>query len=304
MGTFHINCRVENPGRRTRFAVVQKVLVDSGSECTWIPEATLEKIGIEREKKDLTFVMANGQRITRSVGFAIVRVGAAFTIDEVVFAEKGDLLLLGARTLEGLNLRSMLLGSGWWPAGRFRRRVLQGQGQGVARSFVRSRIKARAMNLVLSEQPIGRWAIRVIRFESPVKCLAVSGSGVVANSVPTTDTGKRRLIEWKRRVADTARQSRGDTPWDSKLLYSVSVGFAFHPRAHGSQPLDIENFIKPSIDALAAGLFCRPDEDAAAIPRYNYDDSNIRYLFVQRLPDVARESEEGAAFFVSAARHP
>jgi predicted aspartyl protease len=27
-----------------------------------------------------------------------------FTVDEVVFAEKGDLLLLGARTLEGLSL--------------------------------------------------------------------------------------------------------------------------------------------------------------------------------------------------------
>jgi len=48
--------------------------------------------------------MANGQRVTRSVGFAIVRVNRSFTIDEVVFAEKGDLLLLGARSLEGLNL--------------------------------------------------------------------------------------------------------------------------------------------------------------------------------------------------------
>ncbi len=36
--------------------------------------------------------------------FAIVRVDKSFTVDEVVFAEKGDLLLLGARTLEGLCL--------------------------------------------------------------------------------------------------------------------------------------------------------------------------------------------------------
>ena len=48
--------------------------------------------------------MANGQQITRSVGFAIIRLDKFFTIDEVVFAEKGDLSLLGARTLEGLNL--------------------------------------------------------------------------------------------------------------------------------------------------------------------------------------------------------
>ncbi len=40
----------------------------------------------------------------RSVGFAIIRIGEHFTRDEVVFAEKGDLLLLGARTLAGSNL--------------------------------------------------------------------------------------------------------------------------------------------------------------------------------------------------------
>lgn len=83
---------------------VRRILVDTSSEYTWVSAEMLEKIGIAREKKDVEFVMANGQRVTRSVGFAIVRVEKAFTIDEVVFAEKGDLLLLGARTLEGLNL--------------------------------------------------------------------------------------------------------------------------------------------------------------------------------------------------------
>ena len=78
--------------------------MDTGSEYTWIPEKTLEGIGIRREKKDLAFVMANGNKITRSAGFAIIYVDDAFTIDEVVFAQEGDLLLLGARTLEGLNL--------------------------------------------------------------------------------------------------------------------------------------------------------------------------------------------------------
>jgi predicted aspartyl protease len=66
--------------------------------------AKLDRIGVQREKKDLRFVMANGETITRSVGFAILYVEKTFTIDEVVFAEPGDLALLGARTLEGLNL--------------------------------------------------------------------------------------------------------------------------------------------------------------------------------------------------------
>jgi predicted aspartyl protease len=48
--------------------------------------------------------MANGQRITRSVAFTIIQLDKHFTVDEVVFADPGDLLLLGARTLEGLSL--------------------------------------------------------------------------------------------------------------------------------------------------------------------------------------------------------
>ena len=95
--------------------------MDTGSEYSWIPAAKLEAIGVKREKKDVHFVMANGEAITRSVGFAILRVGRQFTIDEVVFAEAGDLALLGARTLEGLNLtvepaRKRLVAGGPLPA--------------------------------------------------------------------------------------------------------------------------------------------------------------------------------------------
>ncbi len=104
MGTFYIKCKVENVTNRTKSAIIPKMLVDTGSEYTWVSTQTLDKLDIGREKKDLTFVMANGQKITRSVGFAILRFDKYFTVDEVVFAEKGDLLLLGARTLEGLSL--------------------------------------------------------------------------------------------------------------------------------------------------------------------------------------------------------
>jgi predicted aspartyl protease len=105
MSTFSVSCQLENPVDRARSAVLAQMLVDTGSEYTWVPKTTLETLGIPQEKKDLTFVMANGQHVTRSVGFAIVRHETYFTIDEVVFAEEGDLLLLGARTLEGFNLR-------------------------------------------------------------------------------------------------------------------------------------------------------------------------------------------------------
>jgi len=121
MGTFYAKCKVENPIDRTRSVVVPKLLVDTGSEYSWVSERTLEKIGIQREKKDVPFVLANGQEVTRSVGFAIIRLDKFFTIDEVVYAEPGDLLLLGARTLEGLNLtvepgRKRLVAAGPLPA--------------------------------------------------------------------------------------------------------------------------------------------------------------------------------------------
>ena len=105
MGTFHVSCVVANHIDRNRRTRLRKLLVDTGSGYTWIPETALSRIGVAKEKRDVAFVMANGQTITRSVGFAIIRVNGHFTIDEVVFAHRGDLSLLGARTLEGMNVR-------------------------------------------------------------------------------------------------------------------------------------------------------------------------------------------------------
>jgi len=121
MGTFHAKCKIENPTNRSRSVVIPKLLVHTGSEFTWAPERMLERIGIRREKKDVRFVLANGQEVTRSVGFAIIRLDKYFTIDEVVFAEPGDLALLGTRTIAGLNLtvepvRRRLVASGPLPA--------------------------------------------------------------------------------------------------------------------------------------------------------------------------------------------
>jgi predicted aspartyl protease len=120
MGTFHVECVVCNHTKRQRAADIPKLLVDTGSEHTWIAEAVLDSLGIAREKKDVAFQMANGQTITRSIGFAILRVGEYFTVDDVVFAEPGDLQLLGARTLEGLGLvpdprKKRLVASGPFP---------------------------------------------------------------------------------------------------------------------------------------------------------------------------------------------
>lgn len=103
MGTFHVDAEIVNMRQPARKVKVPELLVDSGSEFTWIPEAALKKAGIRVVKKDVAFVMANGQTITRSIGYAIVRAEGFETVDEVVFGLAGDLSLLGSRTLEGFG---------------------------------------------------------------------------------------------------------------------------------------------------------------------------------------------------------
>lgn len=105
LGTFYTAYRITNHIDRARSARLPKVWVDTGSEHTWAPQATLRRIGITPENKVVKFKMANGLIITRQIGFAIIEVDGRVTTDEVVFGQVGDMQLLGARTLERLHLR-------------------------------------------------------------------------------------------------------------------------------------------------------------------------------------------------------
>ena len=104
MGTFRTTIAIENPARPGIRRALNDVLVDTGAELSWIPGSLLEDLAIER-RKALRFRQASGTILSRWTGFAIVYAGGTTTADEVVFGEPGDMVLLGARTLEGLNLR-------------------------------------------------------------------------------------------------------------------------------------------------------------------------------------------------------
>lgn len=104
MGTFYTSVKIESPLRRGVTRTIPAALVDTGAELTWAPRAMMEELGIAPEKRE-TFQMANGNVITRDVGYAIVHAAGAQTNDEVIFAEEGDILILGSRSLEGMNLR-------------------------------------------------------------------------------------------------------------------------------------------------------------------------------------------------------
>ena len=104
MGTFRIEVEVENPARPGERRRVQNVLVDTGAELSWLPMEVLEALGIERFSQ-VRFRQANGTIVERWVGAAFVYAAGKRTADDIVFGEPGDLVLLGARSLEGLNLR-------------------------------------------------------------------------------------------------------------------------------------------------------------------------------------------------------
>lgn len=103
MGAFRVNCTIQNVASPAKSTAIKQLIVDAGSEFTWIPREELEGIGVTVRKKDVPFVMTNGVTITRDVGYAVVKTNGFETVDEVVFAQPGDMKLLGSRTLEGFG---------------------------------------------------------------------------------------------------------------------------------------------------------------------------------------------------------
>ncbi len=104
MGLFRVDIAVENLTRPGERRTVTSVLVDTGAELSWIPATVLDALGVERYERR-RFRQADGTVLERWTGPAFVHVAGKRTTDDVVFGEPGDLVLLGSRTLEGLNVR-------------------------------------------------------------------------------------------------------------------------------------------------------------------------------------------------------
>jgi len=107
---------VEGHTRRGEIREVPNTMVDTGSEYTWIPRGILEELGVRTERVD-KFITADGRVIAREIGYAIVHAEGFASSDDVVFAEEGDMVLLGARTIEGMNVRVDLKSQRLVPAG-------------------------------------------------------------------------------------------------------------------------------------------------------------------------------------------
>ncbi len=104
MGSFRVDLEIENPARPGERQDVRSVLVDTGAELSWIPATVLESLGIGRYRT-ARFRQASGAIVERSIGAAFIHVAGSSTVDDVVFGEPTDLVILGSRSLEGLNFR-------------------------------------------------------------------------------------------------------------------------------------------------------------------------------------------------------
>ena len=104
MGSLRVDVEIENPARPGERRSLKSVLVDTGAELSWVPAEVLVSLGVERNNQ-WSFRQADGTLLERWTGSVLVYVAGKRAADEVVFGEPGDLVLLGSRTLEGLNFR-------------------------------------------------------------------------------------------------------------------------------------------------------------------------------------------------------
>jgi predicted aspartyl protease len=103
MSAFKVNVIARNPKREELSTQPIPALVDTGSELTWLPGNILIAVGITPRRKRI-FATATQEKVEREVGYAILSAEGYETNDEVVFAQPGDLTLLGVRTLEGFGV--------------------------------------------------------------------------------------------------------------------------------------------------------------------------------------------------------
>jgi predicted aspartyl protease len=103
-GIFRTTIGIEHLSKGGPVQELPRALVEPGSDYTWIPRGVLESLGIKPERRQ-GFIVADGRRIERDIGYAIIHAGRVATADNVVFADPHDAVILGARSLDGLNLR-------------------------------------------------------------------------------------------------------------------------------------------------------------------------------------------------------
>lgn len=103
MSVFKIKIAACSPKGEGRMAVLLEALVDTGSELTWLPAECLRGIGVTPQQKQL-LPGPKGAPLKRATGSATLHANGRETTDDVVFAEPGDPVVIGARTMQAFGV--------------------------------------------------------------------------------------------------------------------------------------------------------------------------------------------------------
>jgi predicted aspartyl protease len=101
MGITTVSVEVANPARPSVTEPLE-LIVDSGAVYSVVPAEVLERLGVA-PLVEQTFRLADGSRILRRKGTALLRYGEYVGGADVIFGEPGDAALLGALSLEALG---------------------------------------------------------------------------------------------------------------------------------------------------------------------------------------------------------
>jgi clan AA aspartic protease len=102
MGEVHVPVTVMNPRTGAESESIT-ALVDTGATLAMLPASLLDSVGIQRLRV-ITLALADGRRVTRTVGDAVLRLEDGATPCRVVFGQEGDAAVLGLTVLESLGL--------------------------------------------------------------------------------------------------------------------------------------------------------------------------------------------------------
>lgn len=102
MGSFHVKFTIRNPGNPTKSLQLEG-LVDTGAHFTQVPQTLLDQIGVAAfGTRRVQY--ADGSVVSKPVASAEILIENEVTPTVVLCGAPADLILIGALTLEGLNL--------------------------------------------------------------------------------------------------------------------------------------------------------------------------------------------------------
>ena|SRR3989338_1697771 len=102
MGIVNIKATITNIDKPGKSASAE-FLVDTGAGYTVVPFQMAKELNLKPTKK-LKFTLADGTKVERNIGYAMIEIDGERAPSTVVIGNRGDAALLGVITLENMGL--------------------------------------------------------------------------------------------------------------------------------------------------------------------------------------------------------